>query len=407
MQTQQNNIQNIPSYILLTPPCQTLRSQDPAAESAELLDPQTMKQLQLLRENYSNTAAFAADLLQDRTLQKQARLICHVLNPLHSEYQSDLKAHSDGQTYVLYWHGDRASGTYYRNTVVKMFELLKDTSIVSLLGLRQQPSLHGQIMEPSSPLLETDTKLVQQFFRFVMELRANRCWSQSFWTLLFPYNIAGLYATDTTDRRRCQMLCKRLANALLALEDAIQKSPANHDLRVLRDSLGTADWALVREILKQGHDCDWDPNDAELRLLVFTLFAGPGSTKDSLESAFNFLKDSVKSSKSKKMGPFTRFFYTLANPYARHAGVEQIRPTMEHFKDLLQEGFKDNEVLQHHLFAYKETPLGKNFPRPEQLMNAKVRKAGFHSNRNAAAAAAFMLHDAAHGFSHAGQCWPG
>ena len=308
MQTQQNNIQNIPSYILLTPPCQTLRSQDPAAESAELLDPQTMKQLQLLRENYSNTAAFAADLLQDRTLQKQARLICHVLNPLHSEYQSDLKAHSDGQTYVLYWHGDRASGTYYRNTVVKMFELLKDTSIVSLLGLRQQPSLHGQIMEPSSPLLETDTKLVQQFFRYVMELGANRCWSQSFWTLLFPYNIAGLYATDTTDRRRCQMLCKRLANALLALEDAIQKSPANHDLRVLRDSLGTADWALVREILKQGHDCDWDPNDAELRLLVFTLFAGPGSTKDSLESCIQLSQGQCQIFQEQEDGPLYQVF---------------------------------------------------------------------------------------------------
>ena len=145
-----------------------------------------------------------------------------------------------------------------------------------------------------------------------------------------------------------------------------------------------------------------------MRLLVFTLFAGPGSTKDSLESCFNWLKDSVKMTKSKKMNPFTKFFYAMANPYVKHAGVSQIRPTMKDFQQLLDEGFKDSDVTRHHVFGYNKTPLGKDFPRPNQLIaNAKIRKAGFHSNRNAAAASAFMLHDFVHDFSHASDCWPG
>ena len=373
-----------------------------------MLDPQTQKQLQLLRESYANTAAFVADLLGDRLLQKHARLICHFLQPLHAEYVNDLNCHADGQTKVLYWHGDRCCGSCYKVTVVRMFQLLQDTSVVGLLDLRPQPLLGGHALDGSNPVIADDKKLVQRCFQFVVELAANRCWSQSFWTILFPFAIAGLYATETSDRRRCQCVCNNLATALIKLEDLIKKAPNNADLKGLRNSLGTADWPLVREILVLGHQKKWNPDSDDLRQLVFKLFAGPGSTKDALESCFNWLKDSVKVSKSKRMNDFTKFFYVLANPYVRHAGVDQIRPTLQDFRDFLDEHFKDEEVTQHHLFAYRRTQLGQTFPRPNQLIaDAKVRKAGFHSNRIAASAAAFMLHDAPHGFTHAGDCWPG
>ena len=383
------------------------RSQE-AGPNADEMDPQTQKQLQLLRESYSNTAAFVADLLSDRMLQKQARLICHCLKPLHEEYQADLKAHDQGQESVLYWHGDRASGHYYKGMVLKTLGLLHDTSIITLLDLRPHPGLPSQVKDSQDPVVAQELKLIQQYYNFIVELSANRCWSQSFWTLLMPYSIAGLYASDVVDRRRCQVLCTRMAEALLKLEDLMAKAPNNSDLRGLRDSLGTADWPLLREVLVLGLKTNWDPTNDEMRLLVFTLFAGPGSTKDSLESCFNWLKDSVKVNKSKKMHPFTKFFYTMANPYVKHAGVEPIRPTMSDFQQLLDEGFRDSEVTQHHVFGYTKTPLGKDFPRLNQLIaNAKIRKAGFHSNRNAAAASAFMLHDSVNNFIHAPECWPG
>ena len=179
------------------------KDQDGPADVEVDDDPQTQKQLQLLREQYSNTAAFAADLLSNRLLQKQARLICHVLRPLHHEYASDLRMHSEGQTRVLYWHGDRCCGSYYSGMVVETFELLKDTSITSLFNMRPQPTFPQDLLDTSNPLIQDDIKLVNQYFRLIVELTANRCWSQSFWTLLFPYCIAGLYASDMNDRRRC------------------------------------------------------------------------------------------------------------------------------------------------------------------------------------------------------------
>jgi len=372
------------------------------------MDPQTQKQLQLLRESYSNTAAFVADLLADRFLQKQGRLICHFLKPLHKEYSADLQCHSEGQTSVLYWHGDRCCGQWFKGAVVQTLQLLTDSSLIDLLGLRPQPFLASQVLAASNPLISQDVRLVKQAFAFALELVANRCWSQSFWTMLFPYCVAGLYATEMADRRRCQLLCSRMSDALIKLEDLRKKAPMNSDLRALRDSLGTADWPLVREILVLGHQTQWDPSNEDMHHLVFTLFAGPGSTKDALESCFNWLKDSVKASKSKRMSDFTKYFYALCNPYVRHAGVSQIRPSQEDFRSLLDEMFKDEEVTKHHLFAYQKTKLGPNFPRPNELIsNAKVRKAGFHSNRIAAAASAFILHDAPNGFTHAGDCWPG
>jgi hypothetical protein len=388
-----------------------LQVQQEGNAAAEDVDPQTQKQLQLLRENYHNTAAFVADLLGDRFLQKQARLICHVLRPLHKEYALDLKAHGDGQTHVLYWYGDRCCGSYYTGMVVETFGLLKDTSIISLFNLRPQPTLPEELLDASNPLIKEDVKIVNQYYRFIVELTANRCWSQSFWSLLFPYCIAGLYATDMNDRRRCSNLCRRLAGSLLKLEDMIGQRPRSAELRGLRDNVGTADWPLVRDVLRQGCQCEWNPENEDLRLLVFTLFGGPGSTKGALESCFNWLKDSAKASKSKKMNQFTKFFYTISNPYVRHAGVEQIRPDSLDFKKLLEEGFhgfQQELALSQGLFNYKKTPLGATFPRPNELIsNAKIRKAGFHSNRNAAAACAFMLHNAPADFAHIAQCWPG
>ena len=181
-------------------------------------------------------------------------------------------------------------------------------------------------------------------------------------------------------------------------------------MRSLRDHLGTADWALVREILQRGRRCDFNPEDEDLRLFVFSMFAGPGSTKDALESCFNWLKDSAKASKSKKMNPYTKYFYAISNPYVKHAGVNQIRPQSADFQELLQDGFHGfhQESTAGGLFNYNKTPLGKDFPRPNQLISdAKIRKAGFHSNRNAAAACAFMMHDANYDFGHVAQCWPG
>ena len=147
------------------------------------LDPQTRESFNLLRQTYDNTAHFVSALLQDRKLQKQLRMIVRTLGPLHQEYVKDLRCHKEGQTSVLYWHGDRASGTWFSGAVLQTLSLLYDSSFVPLLDLLPQPLSLGAVLTDDDAGALEDKSLVKQLFTFIVELSANRCWSQSFWTM--------------------------------------------------------------------------------------------------------------------------------------------------------------------------------------------------------------------------------
>lgn len=290
------------------------------------LDPQTRASFNLLRETYPNTAAFVADLLGDRMLQKRLRAICHVIGPLHSEYVYDLQQHSAGQESVVRWHGDRASGRWYRVTVVKTLALLSDTSIINLFDLYPQPMNGKGALWPHDPRVQQEKRLLEQYAAFAIELMANRCWSQAFWTLSLPYCAAGIFATAIDDRVRCQNFCLNLATAILKLEDLMLAKPNHASLRQLYDDLGACEWQLTRELLVMIMKPGFSWQNPDFRRLCFSIFGGPGCTKDCLESCFNHLKDSLRASKAKKFNLFTKYFYCLMNPYAQHAGVKNIVP---------------------------------------------------------------------------------
>lgn len=333
-------------------------------------------------------------------------MIVHILGPLHAEYVKDLKCHKDGQKEVTYWHGDRAAGSWYQDTVTKMLGLLSDASVVNLLGLKKRPMNVKAVFLPDDPEVATDKKLLEQYAAYVIHLSANRCWSQSFWTMTLPYALAGLFATDTTKRVRTQKYLVHLTNAIIKLEELIKNDPRNLDLHKLRSALSTCDLSLVREIMVIGSKVGFNWQNTELRSLCFSLFGGPGSTKDALEAAFNHVKDSVKQSKAKKFDPWTKFFYVVANPYVKHCGVEQIRPTVADFQDLLSNNFKDEDITKIGVWNYLKTPLSDTFPKPHEIMG-QFRAAGFFTNRNAAAAAAFLLQYVGSSFDKAPHAWAG
>ena len=290
-------------------------------------------------------------------------MIVHILEPLHAEYVRDLKCHRDGQTAVLYWHGDRAAGSWYQDTVTKTLGLLSDASVVSLLGLKKRPMNAKAVFFPDDPGVARDKKLLEQYAAYVVHLSANRCWSQQFWTMTLPYALAGLFATDTAKRARTQKYLVLLTNAIIRLEELIKKDPKDLDLHKLRSALSTCDLPLVREIMVVGSRVGFNWQNAELRSLCFSLFGGPGSTKDALEAAFNHVKDSVKQSKAKKFDPWTKFFYVVANPYIKHCGVEQIRPTVADFQELLSNNFKDEDVTKIGVWELLENPPQRNLPK--------------------------------------------
>ena len=85
-------------------------------------------------------------------------------------------------------------------------------------------------------------------------------------------------------------------------------------VREMFQDMQTHAWVIVREILITGQRCGWEPDDEDLTSLAW----GPCTTKSTVESAFNHVKDTARQSKqTMKMSPFTRYSYLTCNPYAK------------------------------------------------------------------------------------------
>ena len=377
---------------------------EPAAEEQEKMSSKALKKVfDLLRQEHTNTAAFANSLLEQRKLQKQLRMIVDVLQFLHQEYMEDGKAHAAGQEATTLWQGKRAMGAWY-STIARTVELLQSPSMAARLDLKPMPfSLDQQPLSKEDPAVQEDLSLVRQLYGFVVDLCANRAWSQAFHIYLFPYCAAALLSNEPGAEGKV----RGLATSLLQLEEKVQDLPRaakQHPLQELYQDIGTSSWQIVRELLCTGQQAQWNPVKPELRALLLSLFGGTASTREPLESAFAWLKDSLRS-KATKVSVWTRWFYLLTNPYVREGGVDQIFPSAGDFQQLLADGFRDDALLSAHPFEPLKSSLGDDFPQPDKVEG--VRPAGYLANRTAAAAMALAAAAASSNFTTVDKAWAG
>ena len=359
-----------------------------------------------MRQQFGNTAEFANSLFEDRRTQKQLRIIVDGLEALHHEYNQDGTVHQQGPDACLRWQAERSMGAWYK-TIGEMVELLHSHQMIHRLGLRPQPANRQQPpLAPGDPAVAEDAALVLQMFHFIVDLSANRAWSQSFHMFVFPYCTACLLCPEAG---RVQTRMRSLAKALLKLEDFVAALPTGgrkkHPTAKLYESIGTSDWQIVRELLHAGQKADWNPQDQELHALVVALFRGSASTREPLERPFGWLKDSLRASKSSRVSVWTRWAYLLVNPYPRDGGMPQIFPSPADFQQLLRDGFQDEALLNASPFNPLATSLGDAFPTPDQVEG--VRPAGYMANRAAAAAMALATASSAHNFENIENAWAG
>ena len=181
------------------------------------------------------------------------------------------------------------------------------------------------------------------------------------------------------------------------------KGPLTH----LWEDLGTASWQITREILIQGLACDWNMDDPELKALCLACFSGPLSTRDILESAFGWLRDSLRQAKNNILANWTQFLYLIACPYARsQGGMSQYLPLDTDFGTLLRSGFSDREILDLNVWAPAKTSMTDKLPDSPQAIS-KIRLAGFAANRVASAASAYAMKEVANDFRQCDAAWAG
>ena len=169
---------------------------------------------------------FVSELLADRVLQKRLRILLHGLDPLHAEYIYDLESHKDGQASTLYWHGDRAAGSWYTRGVCQTLLLLQQSDFQEHLQLQPPPLRAEDAVDLEDGRVKSDKVLLDQLYAFIVELASNRSWSQSFWSTTLPYAFAGFFATSHEARQITQRKLRRMTQAVLRLEDLCSSGPA-------------------------------------------------------------------------------------------------------------------------------------------------------------------------------------
>ena len=353
----------------------------------------TARQLfKLLRGEYNNTAALATDLLQEAGLQERLRIIAGVLKPLHAEYTFDFAMQKGGQNEMMSFSALRADFHFY-DCVAEILEHMQNPSWVQALDLCPSSDAHdGDFnMEGDFTIaLKADAALLEVLFAFSIHLASARCWSQAFLCFLFPYCFSAVYLPDTARRAVAMERLSEIASALLDLEEYCSQNKDKYAQELLED-LSTNRWQLTREMLQLGEACGWDPRNRDMQRLCWACFAGPASTKDVLEQVFNWLKDSLRSSKNKVLAGWTKYLYVLASPYTAASGIQTMLPSVSDFSDFLHANPKiDNDIASLHPFHAKTSDLDKKlFPSAEAV--SQIRPAGLHVNRRGSAAMSFLL----------------
>lgn len=248
-------------------------------------EPQTKRALHVLRESYDNTAAFLVDLYHEHLLQQKLQIISLDLKELHHEFLRCQEANKGGQTTMMEWQAQHSFGGYMK-TCNNMLGSLMEPMDLNLDKMRGLDPEHDIAKKPSA--------LMKLHWQFLLELVATRAWSQLHLSVLPPFHYTMTFLEDLSDRDEAAKIFKKVAKAITGLEDFVKENPDKQSARTLLTDIGTHHWVLTREFMILGEQCRWNLRDPQFLEQCLAVFACGNSTKYTLESAFNHMKDSIR-----------------------------------------------------------------------------------------------------------------
>jgi len=368
--------------------------------------PETRAAFNALRSQFKSTQAFVHTLYGEKNLQVKVRMLVDASRELHAEYSANLEAESKGYLGMLAWAADRANGSSWYQTITLMIERLCDQHTADRLCLT--PPIFGVVhtFDGENPVMSEEARLLDMYKRLVFSLASNRAWSQPFYGWCFPWAIGRLLSQDPTVVQRGVHMLTKLSEAILKLEGMANNSPGKSSFRKLLASVGTHEWVVTREILASGVQKGWNPSsNPELLDMAFSFFAGPHSTKF-LENTINSVKDASErfSRNNRNMSTPAKWTYCHTTAYPQEQGIPQVRLGEADFSEYNQSGFTDQAFLRTRPYNLQTHSI-KNLVEPGQAL-AYIRKAGY-TNRESAAACAFIFSSADRNFQGVDDAWAG
>ncbi|CAL1171566.1 unnamed protein product, partial [Cladocopium goreaui] len=205
-----------------------------------------------------------------------------------------------------------------------------------------------------------------------------------------------------------RMIWRRVCNGILKLEQHVLDNKEDRLAKQLLDDIGTNALQLTREIFVLGKKCDWSPADPGLKEVCEVLFKVPQTTKASLESAFNALKDRTRQQKAQRMSNWTKWSYLILNRYTSTGGLNSVSLAHDDFNNI-----SSNYAVQEQAQAIPVWKGLKHAALPMDGMPSKStleemwRPGGYMSNRVAAAAIAFTVRSMRDNFQSLHLAWTG
>ena len=241
------------------------------------------------------------------------------------------------------------------------------------------------------------------------------CWSHLMFAYTLP-NAAAFMASSSSAKREDGMVhLKQLIKVTLK---AVKFSASNPAVSQMVDDMGWFNQALAQEVIMECIRSNYDSDDVELRRLMMRACSSTSSTKDILESNFNFLQDIVnRQSKNKKSSGHSLWFYSLCSPYSAESvcGMPPMAWTSRDWRTarVFYANFS-NSHWKTFSNAFRidsaQLPRGDDlqFPKSRAGIAAKqMRNSGPLAHYHASAAAAFLIADTDSDFVNAGLAWTG
>ena len=373
------------------------QAEQPEQEQGLEQQESTQKAFNALRGKYKSTHDFVIKLFAEPLLQRRTRILVDFSADLHEEYANHLAQESLGQEAMLQWAVDRANGKWHV-TIIKIINRLLSSNTARRLGCTRPTYQKATQFDPANnDDHKVEALLLKESASLALALASNRAWSQAMFGLVFPYCLARIMSQDEPVQQRAQRLLRSLAQAVHELQQCSKANPGHEDLERLLEDVSTHTWVVTKEIIQHGNACDWNPDDSELRSMGWSLFAGPSTTKNVLESVIGAVKDASErfSKNNRQMSGATKWCYTATASCANTGGMKQITLSQADFQEFSQLGGTDAGFHSEKAFSPLKPKQGSQsvtniIPTPQQIRH-EIRKAGHHTNRRATAAMAFLI----------------
>ena len=303
----------------------------------------------------SNTTMLVHKCYGDRTLQMRIKLIALVTKPVHHDYAACLRhmQTTDGQRR---WVTDRAACAWYRSEINDLLTSCHASELAE--ELRMTACCYPAVSEDCTEAwFQEETVLAKQAFNYTLALAKEETWNQVMFAFTLPHCLVALAHDDPAERRRVRRYLRDLCNAVVAAEDLVKAHPKKHAL--LASFLNLAAFTkqqFAREIMCEGMQCDWDPENSEIVETIAAMITGSTSTADCMEKTFAYMTDGARQTRNKKLSAWSRWWLASVSPYTGQGGMQQIRTEELHYYQS-QAKFPDLQTDVVRMLSMSRSPL--------------------------------------------------